>query len=73
MKDMIQLLIFIIVALLCSYLILVVCLKFKIKIRIFIILGLCSYFIGIIFYLYMGTRVPDGAITVTPEEVVNPP
>ncbi|AYO54905.1 hypothetical protein CDG68_15145 [Acinetobacter wuhouensis] len=69
---MIQLLLLLVFALLCSYLVLVVILKFKIKPFVFLLIGLCLYCLGLIFYIYMGTRVPDGAITVTPEEVANP-
>lgn len=68
---MIQLLFQVIITLLCSYLILVVILKFRIKIQVFFIIGLCLYMVEVAFFIYRGTKVPEGTTPVTPEEIVN--
>ena len=69
---MIQLLLHIIISLIFSYTILVVIYKYKLKIKFFIITGLCFYLVEVGFYIYFGTRVPEGAIPVTEYELLNP-
>lgn len=69
---MIQLLFEILIALSLSYFILRVFLKYKIKIRVLLIIGFCFYMVEIAFFVYQGTRLPVGTTPVTPEEIVNP-
>lgn len=69
---MIQLLFEIIIALSFSYLILVKILKSKIEIKSLIIIGLCFYIVEIALYVYRGTKIPKGTISVTADEIANP-
>lgn len=69
---MIQLLFELILALLCSYLVLIIFFKYKLKIKYLIVIGLCFYMVEIAFYVYLATKVPEDAIPVTPEEMKNP-
>lgn len=66
---MILLLLKTIAACLFSYFILVIIFKNRIKVRTFLMIGLCFYIIEISFFIYYGNQTPEGTTPVSIEEI----